>query len=253
MCATWYAPCLGGCAPESRTENGVPFSRLARGSCTDLRSKLEYAAATVPAPAISVIVPMHNGANATLGETLRSVATQTFGDWEIIVVDDGSTDGSGAFAARLAEEHRAEGRRVRVVHKANGGLADARNFGFAAARADLVLPLDADDLIEPTFLETAHDLLTKNPDAHLAIANLKGFGDWDYEWILPEYDAVDLRYTNMFHCSALMRRGMWESVPGGYPTTTLFGYEDWAFWLAAQDRLDGGQGHFVHTVQSLFH
>ena len=218
-------------------------SRIGRGTCTDMRSRLEYAAANAPAPAVSVVIPMHNGANTTLEETVASVVAQTFADWEIVVVDDGSTDGSGAFASLLAERRRREGLRVRVVRKANGGLADARNFGFVAARADLVLPLDADDLIEPRFLETAHRLLTEtHPRAHLAIANLKGFGDWDYEWILPEYDAMDLRYTNMFHCSALMRRRLWEAVPGGYPTTTLFGYEDWAFWIAAQERLAGGGG-----------
>ena len=74
-----------------------------------------------------------------------------------------------------------EGLRIRVVRKANGGLADARNFGFAAARAELVLPLDADDLIDAKFLETAHHLLTvTHPHAHLAIANLKGFGGGPY-------------------------------------------------------------------------
>lgn len=226
----------GGC--ERVDGGGVSASRLALGSCTESRSRLEYAAAKASVPAVSIIIPMYNGANLTLEATIDSVLAQTFENWEIIVVDDGSTDGSGAFAARLAERLvSTRGVRVRVVKKANGGLADARNFGFVAARADFVLPLDADDLIEPRFLESAHDLLVKNPDAHLAIADLKGFGDWDYEWILPTYDAVDLRYTNMFHCSALMRRELWEAVPGGYPTTTLFGYEDWAFWLAVQERL----------------
>ena len=231
---------FGGCGPEPGGGGGAPFVRLSRGTCTEIHSRLEYAASNVPAPAISIIIPMHNGANATLEDTITSVTTQTFTDWEIVIINDGSTDGSAAFAVHLAARHRGEGLRVRVVHKTNGGLADARNFGFVAARAELVLPLDADDLIEPKFLGTAHRLLSSHPDAHLAIANLQGFGDWDYEWILPEYDPVELRYTNMFHCSALMRRQIWEKVPGGYPTTTLFGFEDWAFWLSAQERLDGG-------------
>ena len=64
--------------------------------------------------------------------------------------------------------------------------------------------------------------LDANPEANLAISDLKGFGR-DFTWALPEYDAMDLRYTNMFHCSAVMHRSLWDSVPGGYPTTTLFG------------------------------
>jgi hypothetical protein len=55
----------------------------------------------------------------------------------------------------------------------------------------------------------------------------QGFGAWEYSWRLPEYDPLDLLYTNMFHCSAVFHRSLWEAVPGGYPTTTLFGYEDW--------------------------
>jgi hypothetical protein len=58
--------------------------------------------------------------------------------------------------------------------------------------------------------------------ANLAISDLKGFGR-DFTWILPEYDPLDLRYTNMFHCSAVFHKSLWDAIPGGYPTTTLFG------------------------------
>jgi len=76
---------------------------------------------------------------------------------------------------------------------------------------------------------------------------VQGFGAWEYSWRLPEYDPLDLLYTNMFHCSAVFHRRLWDAVPGGYPTTTLFGYEDWAFWIHAQARVRPSPTLPTHT------
>ena len=75
---------------------------------------------------------------------------------------------------------------------------------------------------------------------NLVIADLKGFGAWEYAWHVPEYSARDLKYSNMFHCSALFHKSLWQAVPRGYPIETLFGYEDWAFWIFAEEMLEGG-------------
>jgi teichuronic acid biosynthesis glycosyltransferase TuaG len=96
-------------------------------------------------PAVSVITPAWNAAD-TLGETVASVQAQSLADWEMLVVDDGSTDGSGALAARLA----AADRRIRVLGWAeNRGAAAARNAGIRAARGRYIAFLDADDLWRP--------------------------------------------------------------------------------------------------------
>lgn len=100
------------------------------------------------APQVSVIVPVYNGA-ATIDETLDSIRAQTLSDIEIIVVDDGSTDETAARVKR----HAIADPRIRLLHTANGGVARARNAGIAAARADLVAPVDADDLWHPQKLE----------------------------------------------------------------------------------------------------
>jgi GT2 family glycosyltransferase len=100
------------------------------------------------APLVSVVVPAWN-AQATLMETLKSVAAQTYGNLEIIIVDDGSTDRT----AEVAEHFCAMDSRARVVRKANGGVASARNLGIAEARGDWVAPVDADDLWHPTKIE----------------------------------------------------------------------------------------------------
>ena len=80
----------------------------------------------------SIVVPAFN-VSATLAETLTSLLAQTYASFEIIVVDDGSTDDTPLIAARFARD-----RRVRVIRQANRGLAGARNTGIAAARGDVI-------------------------------------------------------------------------------------------------------------------
>ena len=99
-------------------------------------------------PVISVIVPVYN-VREYLPACADSIRAQTVRDYECILVDDGSTDGSGA----LCDELAAEDPRFRVVHKPNGGLSDARNAGLDAARGDFVSFVDADDLLPPRALE----------------------------------------------------------------------------------------------------
>ena len=130
---------------------------------------------------ISVIVPAYNAARY-LPETIQSVQAQTEGDWELIVVNDGSRDGTGPLADRLA----AEDSRIRVVHQKNAGLSGARNGGIAAASPDAAyfLFLDADDLLEPGALAALAALLEASPDASAAYG-LARYIDGDGQPILP--------------------------------------------------------------------
>jgi teichuronic acid biosynthesis glycosyltransferase TuaG len=102
-----------------------------------------------PAPAVSVITPVWN-AVATLAATVASVRAQSFADWEMLIVDDGSTDGSRALAERLAAEEP----RLRLLGwERNRGAAAARNAGIRAGRGRFLAFLDADDLWYPEKLE----------------------------------------------------------------------------------------------------
>lgn len=100
-------------------------------------------------PSISVIVPVYQ-AEKFLHRCFESVSRQTFSDWELILVDDGSTDGSGA----LCDQFAARDSRVRVFHrKRNQGVSEARNLGLNEAKGDFIAFLDADDCYEFQALE----------------------------------------------------------------------------------------------------
>lgn len=109
-------------------------------------------------PTVSVIIPAYNAA-ATLGETLESLRSQTWTDWEAIVIDDGSQDATGAVAEGLGDQ------RIRVLRYENAGQAIARNRGLAVAAGELVAFLDADDWWTPTALADRVAALRANPAA----------------------------------------------------------------------------------------
>lgn len=128
---------------------------------------------------VSVVVPAYNAA-ATLDETLASLFAQTHRPYEIIVVDDGSTD-------RTADLLRAYGRDVVVVTKPNGGLASARNAGCGAATGDYIAFLDADDLAMPTRIELQAACLDSNPEVVLCFSEFSAFGDQSFEHYMRRY------------------------------------------------------------------
>lgn len=106
---------------------------------------------------VSVIIPNYNHAHF-LGEAIQSVLGQSYHDFEIIVVDDGSTDNTREVVAKF-------GSQVRYIWQENQGLSAARNTGIRAARGEIIGLLDADDLYEPDFLSTLVPLLYNDPEA----------------------------------------------------------------------------------------
>lgn len=99
-------------------------------------------------PIVSIVMPAYNVENY-ISDAIESVLAQTMGDWELLVVDDGSTDASGAIASRYARRDA----RIQVYHKNNGGLSDARNYGLERVRGAFVHFFDSDDTIQPDFYE----------------------------------------------------------------------------------------------------
>jgi glycosyltransferase involved in cell wall biosynthesis len=114
---------------------------------------------------VSVIIPIYN-TERYLDRCVRSVTAQTWSALEILLVDDGSTDGSAAMCDRLAEADR----RIRVIHEPNGGLSDARNAGIEAATGRRLLFVDSDDFIAPDMVEKLVNA-AEEQDAEMSVCN----------------------------------------------------------------------------------
>lgn len=110
---------------------------------------------------ISVIIPVYNGERFIL-QAVDCVRKQTYADWELIIVDDGSTDGTAQLLDTLTDD-----RRIHVIHQPNGGVSAARNTGIDAAKGTHVALLDADDLWHKSHLEVLADLIERYPQAGL--------------------------------------------------------------------------------------
>ena len=114
---------------------------------------------------ISVIVPVYN-VEKYLERCVKSIVAQTYKDLEILLIDDGSTDKSG----KMCDEFLQTDSRIKVFHKQNGGLSDARNYGIEHSAGEFISFVDSDDYIDEKMLETLHRLITEN-DADLAVCS----------------------------------------------------------------------------------
>lgn len=194
-----------------------------------------------PAPAsgapsardISVIIPFYN-LHAFLPETLASLAAQSLRGFETIIVDDGST---APQSLELLSRLESEG--YRIIRKPNGGLSSARNAGIAASKGRWILPLDADDLIAPTFLEKMWHALMDDPKLAYATSLVslfherpdRPFAVWTplglHREMLPLTNAAST-------CTALFSREVLEQA-GGYDEW-LTSFEDWDLYCTLAER-----------------
>ena len=123
---------------------------------------------------ISVIIPVYN-VEAYLKKCVDSVLQQTYSDIEVILVDDGSTDSSGA----ICDEYALQDARVKVIHKENGGLSDARNQGMEVSSGDVISFIDSDDYVSHLFLEILWEAMEKGDCDVAALKKCCDF--WDGE------------------------------------------------------------------------
>lgn len=121
---------------------------------------------------ISIILPVYN-VEPYLQACVDSVMASTYADFELLLIDDGSTDGSG----NICDETAARDHRVKVFHLDNGGVANARNVGLRHARGEMIAFIDADDVISPVMLQALLDALMANDDCDFAMGRADAFMD----------------------------------------------------------------------------
>jgi glycosyltransferase involved in cell wall biosynthesis len=184
---------------------------------------------------VSVVIPTYNRANY-LPEAIDSVLSQDFDGYEIVVVDDGSTDSTSEVLSRYAG-------RIRVVRQANAGCAPARTRCIHEARAELVAFLDSDDRMLPGRLKAQYAFMRDHPDVAVLAGNLiiEGLEQRDYfeacgvdfagkEWAVFERPFEKLLEKNFLTDSgAMIRRSRFMEI-GGYDTS-LRRSADWDLWL----------------------
>lgn len=177
-------------------------------------------------PRVSVIVPCFN-LGAFLDEAVDSVLTQTFQDFEILIIDDGSTDPE---TVSLLSDYRRP--KTTVFRTPNRGLAAARNYLIDRAQGMYLCALDADDRLHPEFLARTVSVLDADPSLSFASPHLQMFGDEEGIW--PDVDRCDLETLlgdDTVITPALVRRDAVVAVGGYDERMPSQGDEDWELWI----------------------
>lgn len=172
---------------------------------------------------ISVIIPLYNRSK-TIVSTLESLANQTHQDFEVIIVNDGSTDNSEALVAAYLKKHEGE-RSYLFINQHNQGAPAARNNGFKRSRGDLILFCDADAILLPEALAVMSAALTLNPGASYAYSSF----NWGKKLFkLDEFNPEKLKKMPYIHSMSLIRR---SDFPSQGWDITIKKFQDWDLWL----------------------
>ncbi len=191
-------------------------------------------------PRVSVIIPCYN-LGQYLDEAVDSVRAQSFNDWEIVIVNDGSTDPA---TNRLLADYRRP--KTRVLTTENRGLAAARNLAIAHATGAYICALDADDMLEPRYLERAVAHLEADPTLGFVSSWLETFGDEQWVWKQERCDLPALLAECTVCTAALVRKSAVDAVGGYDEQMKPAGYEDWDLWISLVER--GVRGIIIPEV-----
>ena len=207
---------------------GPPFARL--------RASLRGRASVAPAPRFSILTPVYETPADVLRAMLDSVAAQRFGDWELCLVDDGSTA-----AARGRDPRRgrsAADPRIQVQRReANGGIVAASNDALAMARGEFVALLDHDDELHPDALAQVDEAIAATPEADYVYTDedkIDEAGRHSAPFFKPDWSPERMR-TQMYSCHlSVLRRSLVEEVGGFDPE--FEGSQDWDLVLKVTER-----------------
>jgi len=185
---------------------------------------------------VSAIIPCYNQGQY-LDESVSSLLGQSHQNIEILIIDDGSTD---EFTIQKLKSIKHP--KIKVIHKDNGHLSSARNFGFQHARSEFVLTLDADDRYHPSFIERTLPIIEQSKNTAVVSSWAKHFGKKQNIKILSGGGIENFLLNNSCTACALIRKSIWFEV-GGYDEN-LRGFMDWEFYINITKR-----GYNIHVIQ----
>lgn len=182
---------------------------------------------------VSVIIPTYNDSEYLPG-AIESALQQTYSNVEIIVVNDGSTRSRDKDYLKSVR-----GQGITVIDVENGGLAMARNIGIKKSGGEYFVPLDADDKLDPCFIEKCMEFISKDDDLGVVYTDQVYFGAENRILTMLDFDFPFILVKNHVSVSSLVRRTAYNAVERvngyGYNPNMRYGYEDWDFWISVYE------------------
>lgn len=192
-------------------------------------------------PLVSIVIPAYN-VESTVVETLDSVVAQTYSNIETIIVDDGSTDNT----LKIVREFIADKPSMHVYTKGNEGLAATRNYGFQFVKGKYLLFLDADDLIDPHFVELCIEIFETQPEVNIVTTQVQLFERENRIYEYPAFSPETLLRENCFVITSMIKSEAFRDI-GMFDAGMRF-HEDWDMWIRMTDKYN----NVVHINRPLF-
>ncbi len=187
-------------------------------------------------PFISVVIPCFND-GIYLPETIMHLRKQTLQDFEIIIVNDGSTD---EYTIKILDELSMQD--TIVLHKENGRMSSARNYGVSHAKGKLIASLDADDYFHPFFFEKAVKVLEEDANVAVVTSHIQLFGEVKKVFKPRGGTEYNFLFSNQCPACVMIRKSCWNEIEG-YDEKMVNGFEDWEFYIRITQK-----GWRIHVI-----
>jgi len=175
-------------------------------------------------PKVSVIIPCYNHGKY-IDDSVESVLCQTFDDFEIIIINDGSSDD---YTNKILSDYKKP--KTTVINSINQGPSEARNTAIKLAKGEYILPLDADDKLAPEYIEKTLKVFQQQPEISVVYTLGQHFGAINEPCVLKSFTMPDFLLKNVVFITALYKKSDWEKY-NGYNKNMIYGWEDFDFWL----------------------
>jgi glycosyltransferase involved in cell wall biosynthesis len=187
-------------------------------------------------PLVSFIIPYHN-AGSTIQETIDSIFNQSYSNFDVWIINDGSTDQVSIDKLKEFEGNE----KIHILYQENAGPSVARNLAIKKTKAAFIVPIDADDLIAKETLSEGLKTMHSDDTIGVVYGNLQYFGAQTKIQIQEDFNPEKQLVWNQIAVCCLIRKSVFDTV-GFYDThLSKLGLEDWEFWI----RVGNSQWHFV--------
>ncbi|WP_304960403.1 glycosyltransferase [Thomasclavelia cocleata] len=178
---------------------------------------------------ISVIMPCYNDGQY-LEEAVDSIINQSYINWELIIIDDGSDDVKTLEVLKSFND-----KRIKVINKEHGGVVETRNIGIKNCRGKYIVPMDSDDIAHTDLLKKYIETMMNNPDVAIIYCIYEYFDMRHGVYKLPDFSIPNMLVSNCINNTSMYKKEDWEKV-GGYNPNMEMGCEDYDLWLSILEK-----------------